>query len=63
MYEEQCGEDACWCSGLKGLSQEGQADCTKDAWGHGQKGASSRVLFLLLGLKEMEVTALQDNQY
>ena len=25
MYKEQCGEDACWCSGLKGLSQKGQA--------------------------------------
>ena len=57
MYKEQCGEDACWCSGLKGLSQKGQA------WGHGQKGASSRVLFLALHLKEMEVKAMQAEQW
>ena len=47
--------------GLKGFKPRGAS--TKDARGHGKKGASSRVLFLLLGLKEMEVTALQDNQF
>ena len=46
---------------LKGFKPRGAS--TKDAWGHGQKGASSRVLFLLLGLKKMEMTAMQDNQY
>ena len=47
--------------GLKGFKPRGAS--TKDARGHGKKGASSRVLFLLLGIKEMEVTAMQDNQY